>query len=453
MERFGDDLTEEVLQYLTFEDKIRLECVSKQWQRCVYQRQTVIAIDFYRSRKRKNSLNGLFRRIDDERQSDEQRVVSVVKKCPNITKVILRTVSKCGALSIAQRILDVNPEFSLGVYNKLQDFQKQVTNDLSFLKKFGFNNELKYLSNTNRLAFDISVLSLISRYCHRIKSLDITISGKEDLDFFRDYGHKLEELCLKGPTNAEINYQIKEYLKLCPNIKKVYVNTISILLNDDKEFLPKLEIIQNRFEINSLNIKQIEILSDKYSQTMKILNIIISYLTAEELKTSIECIARFENLKELKLYLFNLYDSEPIDNCLSLIGQKCNKLLKLDLSICPYVSISNRFFRIFSEFKSIKKLKIKSSQNTVLLGSVECFKHCKQLNDIDINYSELREDFFANIASFVPKLQYFHIRTKRKFSHSFIDSFNSMKFIQKVDLKTQEYDKIWYFGKRFSKRY
>ena len=36
MLRFGDDLTEEVLQYLTLEDKIRLECVSKQWQRCVY---------------------------------------------------------------------------------------------------------------------------------------------------------------------------------------------------------------------------------------------------------------------------------------------------------------------------------------------------------------------------------------------------------------------------------
>ena len=29
MDRFGDDLTEEVIQYLTFKDKVRLECVSK----------------------------------------------------------------------------------------------------------------------------------------------------------------------------------------------------------------------------------------------------------------------------------------------------------------------------------------------------------------------------------------------------------------------------------------
>ena len=47
MDRFGDDLTEEVLQYLTFEDKIRLECVSKQWQRLIYNKQFVIELIEY----------------------------------------------------------------------------------------------------------------------------------------------------------------------------------------------------------------------------------------------------------------------------------------------------------------------------------------------------------------------------------------------------------------------
>ena len=37
MDRFGDDLTELILSFLWFEDKIRLECVSKQWKRCVFQ--------------------------------------------------------------------------------------------------------------------------------------------------------------------------------------------------------------------------------------------------------------------------------------------------------------------------------------------------------------------------------------------------------------------------------
>ena len=231
MDRFGDDLNEEVLQYLTFEDKIRLECVSKQWQRCVYQKQYVIEIDFFRSYKRQNSLNGLFRRIDDERQSDEQRVVSVVKKCPNITKVILRTVSRSEAVSIASTNLQRyhGSQICHEMYKKFQDFNNHVTNDLSFLEEFGENNELRYLSTSNRLVFDSSVLSLIGRYCHRIKSLDIMIGRKEDLDFFQEFGHNLHEINFNESTHYDFhNFFIAEYLKLCPNFKRIYFNKLPI---------------------------------------------------------------------------------------------------------------------------------------------------------------------------------------------------------------------------------
>ena len=217
-----------------------------------------------------------------------------------------------------------------------------------------------------------------------------------------------------------------------------------------KIFLPKLENIQNYFEFSSSNVKQIKILSDKYSKTSRKLYIILRNLTFKELKTCIECIARFENLKELKLHLGYIVDSEPIDDCLSLIGQKCNKLLKLDLSIYPEITISKLFLRTFFEFKAIKKLNIVLKHTIVLSGSVECFKHCKQLIDIDICYPELREDFFANIASFVPKLQSLRIITDQNFSDSFINSFNSMKFIQNVYSQTNIGYRNWCFGKCLS---
>ena len=75
-DRFGDDLTEEVLQYLTLEDKIRLECVSKQWQRCVYQRQFVIEMNFITERNRR-------------RLSGKEILQSLLNKCPNVIKVIV----------------------------------------------------------------------------------------------------------------------------------------------------------------------------------------------------------------------------------------------------------------------------------------------------------------------------------------------------------------------------
>ena len=98
------------------------------------------------------------------------------------------------------------------------------------------------------------------------------------------------------------------------------------------------------------------------------------------------------------------------------------------------------------------------TDSTVFNGSIESLKHCKQLKHLDIDYPELREDFFANIASFVPKLQTLRIETKIRFPDSFIDSFHSMKFIQKVslfigDVNATDYpfsSKIWYFGKYLS---
>ena len=330
-DRFGDDLTELILQYLTFEDKVRLECVSKQWQRCVYQRQTVIEIRG--SKPSTESLKNLFKRNEYfQPLLDRESLESVLKKCQNITK------------------------FSC-------DF-----------------------------IIDSSVLSLIGQYCPHIKSLTYRLYNDETvLSYFRMYGHKLEELTLFGHSK-----QIKNILEMCSNVKTIsfsYLN--SNILNEEKEILPKLEHIKTNILINNTRHRKIsKYFVDKYSKTMKTLNVILVFMTTEELKTCFECIARFENLKELKLEFKQLNFKQPIDDCLSLIGQKCNKLLKLDLSIDNSVPISDRFFASFSKFKAIKILKIYLfDRRESIDGSIECFKHCKQLIDLDISYKKLKEDF------------------------------------------------------------
>ena len=198
-----------------------------------------------------------------------------------------------------------------------------------------------------------------------------------------------------------------------------------------------------------------QILVNKYSQTMKRIDVRFGNITSEELKTCIDCISQFENLTQLNLTFDSKKTTEPIDDCLSLIGQKCNKLLKLDLSINGSDPISDRFLTIFSKFKAIKKLNIYLSHNTVLSGSIECFKHCTELYELDIYYPKLREEFFANIELFVPKLQLLGIKSKEQFSETFINSFHSMISIQKVILLKIDYlkferKKYYYFGKCLS---
>ena len=141
------------------------------------------------------------------------------------------------------------------------------------------------------------------------------------------------------------------------------------------------------------------------------MNVTLNALTEEDLKTCVDYICRFENLQSLTLEFYAMEVKEPIDKSLSLIGQKCNKLLKLDFDIDYSVPITDQFFDVFTQFKSIKKLKIKmiSLYCRELPESVECFKYCKQLNDIDINYSGLREDFFTNTQLFIPNLKFLRI--------------------------------------------
>src|SRR6202035_3846331 len=60
-EIIGDDLCEYILSFITFEDKIRLETVCKQWKQFIYNKQFVLNINNY-GYKENNSLNKLWER-------------------------------------------------------------------------------------------------------------------------------------------------------------------------------------------------------------------------------------------------------------------------------------------------------------------------------------------------------------------------------------------------------
>ena len=193
-------------------------------------------------------------------------------------------------------------------------------------------------------------------------------------------------------------------------------------------------------------------LVDKYSQSLKTLKVSFDYLKEEELKSCVDCICTLKNLKSLELSIDSVHNShKPIDESIALIGQKCTKILKFDLIIKESVPISNRFFDIFTHFKSLTKLKIVLRHKTVMNGSVESFKHCKQLIDLSLKFSELSEDFFIDIESFVPKLQLLDISSKKWFSESMANSFTKMNNLQNVyiayDSEEAENIMVWYFGK------
>jgi hypothetical protein len=55
--RIGDNLLEDILSYLSIEDKIKFESVSKKWKELIFNQQTVLELDGCTHEKRVNSLD------------------------------------------------------------------------------------------------------------------------------------------------------------------------------------------------------------------------------------------------------------------------------------------------------------------------------------------------------------------------------------------------------------
>ena len=81
--RVCDDFCEEILKFMSFEDKIRFECVSKQFQRSVFQRQYKLSIAI--NENNGNYLSQMYRKGRIYLKAFE----SVVKKCQNLKSIDL----------------------------------------------------------------------------------------------------------------------------------------------------------------------------------------------------------------------------------------------------------------------------------------------------------------------------------------------------------------------------
>src|ERR1700761_7936241 len=78
-ERICDDLSQLILKYLSLKDKLKLECVSKQFQRTVYQKQYDFNEEFLEFLHKRNGI----------RKSRLECFSWILKKCQNIKTIDL----------------------------------------------------------------------------------------------------------------------------------------------------------------------------------------------------------------------------------------------------------------------------------------------------------------------------------------------------------------------------
>ena len=149
-DRICDDFSEVLLQFLSLEDKLRFECVSKQFQSTVFRKQYKITFVSYLKMNTKNKISEEI----EEKDYDNHYlkfIESLLKKCPNIQIMFIFAKHNRIFKSILPLITkNIKHLIEFNVY--LNDFSEPELSE-EFLQKFG--PKLKYIQSGNIIDFNL----------------------------------------------------------------------------------------------------------------------------------------------------------------------------------------------------------------------------------------------------------------------------------------------------------
>src|SRR6185437_13601879 len=89
-DRFGDDLCQHILSYQTIDQKVKTECVSKQWQRFIYSSQTELLVD----------------KLLDYYTIKQNGFEFILNKCKNLSKIVYKGISNYYELKQDKSVFD-----------------------------------------------------------------------------------------------------------------------------------------------------------------------------------------------------------------------------------------------------------------------------------------------------------------------------------------------------------
>ena len=351
-ERFGDDLSEVLLSYLSFEDKFRFECVSKQFQRLIFNKQTDLIFD--------SKIKKKFEKLDvfEQKYIEFNTMSHILKKCSNIRRIVL---------SFRIKSMD------------------------------GF-------------------ISLVTKHCLHLNSIELNfhqMSENRLKEFCDKFGPKMKSIAIKGSHRMN---SIKTILKRSPHLESLDIKDLNRRLsivfnpNTNKPFAKKLKSFS--FTFKSTDIKLIESFFDYYKNSLESVEVKTTTLSTEYINALMTQISKLSKLKKLVLICETSVESSFV-NKFSEIVDKCPNIKELKLSfnqiVCPLIP---KFLVLFNRFQQLKRLTfinmgplpdppvLHSLMSRDLIG-------CKQLTHLRIFSKDvlITDEFFENIDKYLPKLQ------------------------------------------------
>ena len=367
-DRFGDDLIELVLSYISFEDSFHFRGVSKQWKRLVFNKQNKLIV--------KLDENSRIHFMNDSFNEFNLKVFQLVlKNCRKITSIYF--------------------EYNYNLFGN------------------------KTVVNINTL-FD-----LIINYCNNLSEIFISFKSKNFTQntinkFGQKFGLKLKRLYLQSVYNYNNNYKI---IKFCPNLTHLWVSRLKCAFDGNQVLCKKLKYFE--FNYSSKDRTRIDSFIESNKNSLKVFS--INFEDEEDVNENDFNVLfnSLSKLTKLKSFLFNLKLKE-IDISLIKKFKKFTKNCKLLKRLYLYLVFNNIevfefFFQSINEIKSLETLSldfdfeendINFTITSELFNKLENLKHLQiQRSFLNENVILISDQFFESIDKHLPKLQSFECNT------------------------------------------
>ncbi|CAG2108656.1 unnamed protein product [Medioppia subpectinata] len=181
LDRFGDDLCALIVSYLTFEDRFRYECVSKQFRRTVFG--SVVDITF---------IDRYIHRVLNEKTIDRQMLATIAIKCTNIQIIDFREM-----YLYESRVPEVLAIFRDNCRHLREIYCNVIYNKIEWFHGLG-----SLVTRIGRVAYTPSDTF---RYCNRLSELVAKYLPQMFPDSDRNPVHTLKRLSLEYYGRVEDN--------------------------------------------------------------------------------------------------------------------------------------------------------------------------------------------------------------------------------------------------------
>ena len=381
-DRFCDDLSEVLFQFLSLEDKLRLQCVSNQFQRTVFQRHYELDLILSPEHHKillKNinfGIRGDFLYYYSGGQSLESFNV-LLKKCPNITSIQLNGSNQCYRYFV--------DKYSRSVYdiyiNRICDLLQQMANNCLYLKSIecGFvindkNSDIRQFLSQMKAFPALKRLNLCLYLDNRSHN-KIYLNQFFSFDLFKD---------LSNITHLTLKLKSFEFLK--------QIALKEWILIDIDINLPKLQYleIKNEFQTVPEGVQQMADILNRLSRLKTLKLNFYFFLDGFAEDIDINQLFSFESFKDLEIitHLRLCFSCEQLNESIF-------KDIDIYLPKLQYLEIWNQFnttpegvsqmAKTLSRLSRLQKIQLYFKSEVNFKSIEEQFaKKCRKIKEIKI---------------------------------------------------------------------